>query len=63
MILAGFYALNIIDANVDAHFFDWDISDDLALKVEPMLNTDAFSFNSSSTFQPIVGFKLQCSLK
>lgn len=63
MILAGFYALNIIDANVDAHFFDWDISDDLALKVEPMLNTDAFSFNPSSTFQPVVGFKLQCSLK
>jgi hypothetical protein len=29
------YGLNIIDANVDAHLFDFDISDDLSLKVEP----------------------------
>lgn len=63
MILAGFYALNIIDANVDAHFFDWDISDNLALKFEPMLDGNAFSFNSNLTFQPVVGLRLQCSIK
>jgi hypothetical protein len=63
MILAGFYVLNIIDANVDAHFFDWDISDNLALKVEPMFDGNAFSFSPNSTFQPTVGLRLQCNLK
>jgi len=28
---AAFYALNIIDASVDAHFFNFDISDDLTM--------------------------------
>jgi hypothetical protein len=35
----GFYGLNIIDASVDAHLFNFDISDDLTLKWQPsMLN-------------------------
>jgi len=29
------YALNVIDANVFAHFQDFDISDDLTLRIEP----------------------------
>lgn len=37
----GFYGLNIIDASVDAHLFDFDIGDDLTLKWEPsMMNFD-----------------------
>ena len=37
---AAFYALQIIDANVDAHLrgFDWN-SDNLSLKLEPVLET------------------------
>ena len=31
----AFYALNIIDASVDAHFFKFDISDDLSMKWVP----------------------------
>lgn len=31
----AFYALNIIDASVDAHFFKFDISDDLTMKWVP----------------------------
>jgi hypothetical protein len=31
------YALNIIDAAVDAHLFEYDISDDLTLQVQPVL--------------------------
>lgn len=32
---AAFYALNIIDASVDAHFFNFDISDDLTMRWTP----------------------------
>jgi hypothetical protein len=32
---AVFYALNIIDASVDAHFFNFDISDDLTINWVP----------------------------
>lgn len=32
---AVFYAINIIDASVDAHFFKFDISDDLSMKWVP----------------------------
>ena len=33
---AAFYLLNILDANVNAHFIDFDISEDLTLNIEPM---------------------------
>ncbi len=29
------YGLNIIDANVDAHLFDYDISPDISLRIAP----------------------------
>lgn len=35
VFLAVVYGLNIIDANVDAHLFEFDISDDLSLRLEP----------------------------
>lgn len=39
IILGGmFYLLNILDANVDAHLMDFDVSDDLSLRIEPDLN-------------------------
>lgn len=33
---AGFYLLNILDANVNAHFLDFDISEDLSLNLSPV---------------------------
>jgi len=35
IISAAFYALNIIDATVDAHFFNFDIGDDLSFNWTP----------------------------
>ncbi|MEE4196365.1 MAG: DUF5683 domain-containing protein [Bacteroidales bacterium] len=37
IVLAGVYMLNIIDATVDAHLFDYDISENLSLNVQPSL--------------------------
>ena len=39
IITAAWYILQIIDANVDAHFFYYDVGDDLTLHVEPQFNT------------------------
>ncbi len=33
--MAAIYVVNIIDASIDAHFFNFDISDDLSFWVEP----------------------------
>ncbi|MCI7309994.1 MAG: DUF5683 domain-containing protein [Prevotella sp.] len=48
--LIGVYALSIIDAYVDASLSEFDISDDLSLRVEPAVfnnPTDRTPFNSS----------------
>jgi hypothetical protein len=34
---AGFYILQILDATVDAYLFDWDISEDLSMRIEPVM--------------------------
>ena len=50
----GFYGLNIIDASVDAHLFNFDISDDLTMNWQPsMLNIDnqlIYGFNCTFNF-------------
>jgi hypothetical protein len=39
-ILGGvLYALNILDATVDAHLFNFDIKDDLSMRINPILMT------------------------
>jgi hypothetical protein len=54
ILTLGFYGLNIIDASVDAHFFNWDISDDLTMKWQPTLdqynNKNIFSLNCTINF-------------
>lgn len=37
IMTAGLYILNIVDAHVDAHLKDYDISDDLAIRVQPTM--------------------------
>lgn len=56
----GFYAINIIDAYVDAKFFRFDISDDLSLKISPSVNQAATVH--ASAFAPVLGLKVKLSL-
>jgi hypothetical protein len=37
--MVAFYGLNLIDASVDAHLFDFDISEDLTLNWQPAVKT------------------------
>lgn len=46
VLLVAIYALNLVDANVDAHLSGFDISDDLSLKIEP--NFGSFSATGNS---------------
>lgn len=43
------YALNIVDANVDAHLKTFDVSDDLSLEIKPYSNI--YCFNNSMGMQ------------
>ena len=58
-ILIGVYALSVIDAYVDASLSQFDISDDLSLRIQPAV------INSQSATNPFrsSGVGLQCSLK
>jgi hypothetical protein len=47
--LMGVYVLNIIDANVDANLYDWNIDDDLSLRIEPSIINNNFASISSET--------------
>ncbi len=42
LFTALIYAINIIDATIDAHLYDFDVSDDLSLRVEPHFAPDEF---------------------
>jgi hypothetical protein len=54
IITVAFYGLNIIDASVDGHFFNFDISDDLTMKVRPAMlqqkNQSIFCLNCTFNF-------------
>jgi hypothetical protein len=56
LLTAGVYILNIIDAHVDAHLQDYDISDDLSMDLEPYVDYSpigsqpAFGVNMSLKF-------------
>jgi len=46
IVTFGVYVLSIIDATVDAHFYDFSIDDDLSLRIEPMVTNVALGGNS-----------------
>jgi hypothetical protein len=54
IVTFAFYGLNIIDASVDAHFYHFDISDDLTMQVHPVIlqqkNQNIFCLNCTFNF-------------
>ena len=55
IVLAAIYLLNIVDATVDAHLFDYEISDNLSLNIQPIIkktydNQNAVSLSCSFSF-------------
>lgn len=57
ILSAALYILNIVDAAVDAHLYDFDVSDDLSMRLEPIIYNSGFS----NRVNP--GIKLTLSLK
>lgn len=53
------YAIQIVDANVDAHLFYFDVSDDLSLKITPEFNRLAYAPSGSYS----TGIRLTLKLK
>lgn len=46
ILLSFTYVLNIIDATVDAHLYNYEINDDLSLRLEPTLMNTTYSQNT-----------------
>jgi hypothetical protein len=58
LIAVGVYILNIVDASVDAHFFEYDISPDLSLRAEPFIRPP----DNYATTLPTAGITLTLKL-
>lgn len=58
IIVTGFvYLLNIVDAHVDAHFRDFDVSENLSLSIEPSVEQLAIDLT------PVAGLSLSLKIK
>lgn len=58
ILTCGFYLLNIVDAHVDAHLKDYDISDDLTYTFGPSISTFQLASTGMSTNLYGVSFKM-----
>ena len=50
LCLVGTYILNIVDASVSAHLFDYDVSDDLTLHIQPIYFSEVNATGLSLSF-------------
>ena len=51
------YVLNILDANVDAHLYDWNVDDNLSFRVEPTIVNPDLALTGHSA--PVLGLSCQ----
>ena len=47
MLFSLSYILNIVDASVNAHLFEYELNENISLKIEP-LNYQEFQYSSLS---------------
>lgn len=59
--LVAFYMVSVIDAFVDAHLYDFSVTDDLSFHWEPVINTYGLGNSWDAKQSPVVG--IQCSLQ
>lgn len=59
--LVAFYGLNIIDAYIDANFFNWEINDNLALHFEPTIQNGVMASNWNHN--PTLGLRINLKIK
>lgn len=50
------YVLNIVDATVDGHLFDYDVGDDLSLRIEPNIMKNPISQSQQLGFKCTLNF-------
>jgi hypothetical protein len=62
IFFAGAYALQIMEAIVDAHLIEFDISEDLALQMQPSAGQVMYSAHAAS-FTPAMGGSLILKIK
>ncbi|MDD2284369.1 MAG: DUF5683 domain-containing protein [Paludibacter sp.] len=56
IVTIAYYGLTLIDAFVDAHLYDFDISPDLSLKLRPSIINERFTMNQLSKSSFSYGF-------
>lgn len=59
ILLSVFYSLNIVDAAVDAHLFDYSITEDLSVSIEP----DVFELQAYQYRQQAIGLNIGLHFK
>ena len=61
--LVAFYLVSVVDAFVDAHLYDFSVTDDLSMRIEPVINTygmDGMGTAFDARQNSFVG--IQCSI-
>ena len=58
VVFLVFYLLNIVDATVDAHLSDFDVSDNLSLNIKPEI-FPLYSFSNTNSFGLTISFNFK----
>lgn len=54
VLTAGIYLINVLDAMVDAHLYEFDVSDELTIRVRPEIY-----YTRQTGYSPAVGIRLK----
>lgn len=63
IVLSFLYVLNIVDAVVDAHLYNFDVSDDLSLHIQPIIFSNQSFAATNGKYNGNFGLHIKLSLK